>query len=105
VHWIESGCFDSFDGRTDYGANLSRIRVPFAFISSTADELVSPDGVQRICDMISSEEKVHRVFGKDKGGLCDYGHGDLVLVESSRKEVFPMIRDFLARHAGETRAL
>jgi len=54
--------------------------------------------VQKICDSISSTVKVHRIYGKQFGGLCDYGHGDLVLTENSRKEVFPFIRDFLKEH-------
>ncbi len=98
VHWIESGRFDSFDGKTNHHDNFSRIRTPFAFISSTGDGLVSPEGVQKICDSISSTVKVHRIYGKQFGGLCDYGHGDLVLTENSRKEVFPFIRDFLKEH-------
>jgi len=96
--WLERGTFASRDGKLDYGA-LTHLRCPLLAIAADKDLLTPPASVTPAVDRAPSPEKVYRQFGRASGDDRDFGHGDIVLSDAARERVYPVIADWLVRHA------
>jgi pimeloyl-ACP methyl ester carboxylesterase len=99
AQWSLTGEFRSCDRRTDYRANLSRIRTPMFIIAGAADRLASPEMVRYAYDRISSSRKQYREFAARRGDSADYGHIDLIFGRHAPDEVFPPIGAWIENEA------
>ncbi len=96
--WVEQGTFRSGDGTIEYGA-LTHLRCPLLALAAEKDLLTPPASVAPAVERAPSVEKVYRLFGRLSGDDRDFGHGDIVLSDAARERVFPVITDWLVRHA------
>lgn len=93
--WVTEKSFDSDDGVDDYGANLSRIVTPFCLISGVDDRLAPPSSVLLAYDAMVSPIKVYHELGRESGAQADHCHGSLLLGETAKDDVFPIIHGWL----------
>jgi polyhydroxyalkanoate synthase len=98
AHWVEEGVFVSRDRERAYDT-LAHLRCPLLVIAASGDRLTPPDSVRPAVDRAPAREKVYRLFGIPSGDRHDYGHGDVLLSDPAREEVFPLISDWLVCHA------
>jgi pimeloyl-ACP methyl ester carboxylesterase len=97
ARWVRHNTFDGDDG-FDYRAKLGAVWQPLLTVAGAADLLVPPDDAHAAAAWVRGP--VEQVTAGLKMGLSvDYGHGDLVLGRRAPDELFPLIADFLARHA------
>ncbi|MGH7448716.1 MAG: alpha/beta fold hydrolase [Longimicrobiales bacterium] len=96
-HWIGR------DG-TDYSAALGRLRLPLLFLAGSGDRrFAPPDACQGLFDLTGSPDSVDRLYieaGRQTGFSCDYGHVELIVSREARQEIWPLLADWLAAHAG-----
>jgi len=94
---LEFGRFASADGKTDFRADMARIRVPILVVAGKLDRLGSPlaarDGYRAL-----GGPKAWRLYGVETGTRADYGHMDLLIGQHAEREVWPDLLDFLRRH-------
>jgi pimeloyl-ACP methyl ester carboxylesterase len=95
--WIRQDLFRSLDGRDDYRTLLGAGRQPALFVAGAIDELAPPEVVRRARDAWGGEA-AFACAARAQGLSADYGHGDLVFGRRAPEEVYPLIRDWLARH-------
>jgi pimeloyl-ACP methyl ester carboxylesterase len=96
--WVEHGVFRSRDGRCAYG-DLTHARCPLLVIAAGQDFVAPPASVHPALDRAPAEEKVYRLFGTSSGDEREFGHGDIVLSDAARESVFPVVAEWLVRHA------
>lgn len=97
-HWVEEGVYVSRDGRRPYGT-LQNLRCPLLVIQPSLDFIAPPDSVRPAVEVAPAADKTYRLFGKASGDDRDYGHGDILLSDAARENVFPLIGDWLVKHA------
>lgn len=97
-NWVEEGVYVSRDGSRPYGT-LTHLRCPLLVIQPSLDNVAPPDSVRPAIDRAPAAEKTYRLFGKVSGDDRDYGHGDILLSDAARQNVFPLIADWLIKHA------
>ena len=96
--WLEHNTFRSIDQRRDYRAELSRISVPSLFIAGARDILAPPDAVKDAYEAISAPEKRFVICSRAQKFSVNYGHFDLLVGNTARVEVYPLVADWLARY-------
>jgi pimeloyl-ACP methyl ester carboxylesterase len=96
--WVEHGVFRSRDGKWSYG-DLTHLRCPLLVIAADQDFVAPPASVHPALDRAPAEEKAYRLFGTSSGDEHEYGHGDIVLSDAARESVFPVVAEWLVRHA------
>jgi len=94
-----TGELRSYDGKYNYTANLSKVKTPVMFLAGKVDNMAVPEAVRYAYHAVSSKEKGFRLFGLANGDSIDYGHNDLIIGRRAPKEVYPVILDWLSRHA------
>jgi len=92
---IDAEAFISSDKHWNYSANLDLIDVPVLMIAGEADKLVPHENVVLAYQGVSSQDKTFIIFGRNNGNTVNYGHTDLVMGINSKKEVYPVIGDWL----------
>ena len=95
-----TGDLKSADGTYNYTAELAKVKTPILCVSGTADQSAEPAGVKYAYEHVGSEDKTYVEMGAAKGFSGDYGHMDIVLGKNSRKEVFPMVYEWLRKRDG-----
>jgi esterase/lipase len=101
LRWSKAGAFESRTGEEDYLTNLKKIEEPVLIMAADADNLASPPAVTPAYQRIGSEDKQLRIFGRDRGDDCKFGHGDILLGDHSREVVFPEIIEWLESRASQ----
>ena len=96
--WVEQGAFRSLDGTCAYDS-LAQVRCPLLVIAAEHDLVAPPASVRPAVDRAPAGEKVYRLFGTVSGNDRNYGHGDILLSDAARENVFPVIAQWLWRHA------
>jgi pimeloyl-ACP methyl ester carboxylesterase len=96
LDWVENGEFRSLDTRHSYEPPALPVRQPVLFLAGAKDRLAPPASVAAAYERIPSNRKAFRVLGREQGQAEDYGHGDLLIGKNVHREVFPLIRDWLA---------
>jgi pimeloyl-ACP methyl ester carboxylesterase len=97
---VRAGEFVSADGSVSYSRALDRIVVPSLVIVGRADELADPLVGRAVFERLGSQDKELVVAGRAEGFEVDFGHVDLMVGSPARREVFPRIVAWLARHDG-----
>ena len=96
VDWLSHNDFFSKD-HYSYKANLSKITVPFLFISGQRDFFADYRSVRSVYDAVSSMDKKHIHFSRENG-TTDFGHGDIVLGEKAPEQVYPVVVQWIEDH-------
>jgi len=97
---VRAGEFVSADGTVSYSRALGAIAVPSLVIVGRADELADPLVGRDVFDRLASTDKELVVAGRAAGMDADFGHVDLLVGPPARRDVFPRIVAWLARHDG-----
>lgn len=97
--WIEHDAFRSFDRATDWRAGISRLQLPLLVMGGSSDRLATAENVESQFALTTAPDRALHIFGKDRGDKMDYGHGDLIFGAGAPQEVYPLIREWLERHA------
>jgi pimeloyl-ACP methyl ester carboxylesterase len=95
---VRRGSFVSADGKRDYAEGIRKIRTPTLFIMGPLDNMAPPESVRYAYDNIAAREKALRLFGTINGYSANYGHSDLILGKSARKDVYPYIVNWLDKY-------
>jgi predicted alpha/beta hydrolase len=92
-HWIGR------DG-TDYGQAFARLRLPLLFLAGTGDRRFAPPHACRgLHDLVGSADRLFIEAGTHTGFSRDYGHVGLLVSRDARREVWPLLLDWLVAHA------
>jgi pimeloyl-ACP methyl ester carboxylesterase len=97
---VRANAFLSADGRYSYTAGLSAIHTPALVVVGRADELADPLVGREVYDRLGSTDKELVIAGRSEGFSADYGHVDLLVGPSARREIFPRIVGWLEAHDG-----
>ncbi len=97
--WVRSNTFRSRDGKIDYRAQLAALQVPILVVAGSVDGLAPLTVSREYFELLTTHDKQFAPFGKAFGQVEDYGHGDLVIGRLAHTEVYPVIGDWLVRHA------
>ncbi|MFT5430946.1 MAG: putative alpha/beta hydrolase [Myxococcota bacterium] len=88
----------SADGQRDLVAPLRDNRTPVLLVAGSDDRIAPVAAVQHTFEHIGGPASLI-VVGKDTGASVDYGHGDLLMGETSATEIYPKIDAWLCQHA------
>ncbi len=102
VGMVESGRFESADGKVDYRRDMSRIRTPVFVVAGKVDRIATPPAVRDGYRALGGHKEWF-LAGESSGLFADYGHMDLLIGREASREVFPRVLDFLDRHASSAR--
>jgi pimeloyl-ACP methyl ester carboxylesterase len=94
---IQDEGFAAHAGDYDYASNLSRIKNPILLVAGSLDNLVSPARVLEVLNGVGSPRKEMIVAGRGNGFRRDYGHIDLLIGETAREEIFPLVLNWLIK--------
>ncbi|HSK20969.1 MAG TPA: alpha/beta fold hydrolase [Longimicrobiales bacterium] len=99
MDWNLRGRWIGRDG-TDYSTALTRLRLPLLFIAGSGDRRFAPPAACRgLFDLAGSPDRLFIEAGIDTGFSRDYGHADLIVSRDARREIWPLLADWLAAHA------
>ena len=83
-----------------YGEHLNKIKVPVFLVGGGEDLLAPPKALQQIHARLGSADRTLKIFGFKAKKETPYGHFDLILGKDARKEVFPVIAQWLKQRLG-----
>jgi lysosomal acid lipase/cholesteryl ester hydrolase len=93
--WVRNGQIRSVDKSFSYTDNLGKVKVPALFISGVHDLMAPAKGTARQIKRLGTERVKQTILSKKNGFSTDYGHGDLVLGNTSPREVYPLVTEWL----------
>lgn len=93
---LEPGGLTTREGRERYADGLPAAATPVLALAGSRDAQCPPRAVERTASSLSASRVA--VFGRDHGHADEYGHFDLLVGRYARREVFPLVEDWLARH-------
>ena len=97
---VRRGEFVSADGSVSYTRALSQITAPALVMVGRVDELADPLVGREVFERLGSKDKELVIAGRADGFSTDFGHVDLLVGPAARRDVFPRIVAWLARHDG-----
>ncbi len=92
--WNLAGRWLGADG-FDYLPALAQIHIPLLCIAGGADDIAPATGCRRLFDAIGSHDKTWVLCAKSKGFSKDFHHGSLVRGGSARREIDPILIEWL----------
>jgi pimeloyl-ACP methyl ester carboxylesterase len=97
--WVSTNSFRSKDLTIDYREGLKALQCPVLVIGGSVDQLSPESATREYFAALTSPGRELAMFGRAYGHRAEYGHGDLIVGTLAHEEVYPIIGDFLARHA------
>lgn len=97
-HWFANDQWMDSDQRIDYRGGVSTVGVPSLVIAGAVDKISPPDLIESGYEDLKSRKKKFIRAGKTSGYQRNYSHIDLVFGKRARKEIFPLISDWLDQH-------
>jgi pimeloyl-ACP methyl ester carboxylesterase len=82
-----------------YTRRAERFTLPLLALAGEEDRQCGPAAVEATVAALGSHEKAVRVFGRSHGHRSHYGHFDLIVGRNAPEEVWPVISEWLLRHA------
>jgi pimeloyl-ACP methyl ester carboxylesterase len=90
-----AGGLRSRDGSTAYLEGLAAATAPVLAVAGDRDAQCPPAAAERTVAALGSARRELRVFGKSVGHGEHYGHFDLIIGRSAKREVFPCVDAWL----------
>jgi pimeloyl-ACP methyl ester carboxylesterase len=94
AQWNRSGKWVGTDG-FDYDKAMGEIKIPAFFIGGGRDKIAPPDGCRTLVNSLGSLEKSFILCSKENGYQEDYTHPRLIASQNAKKEIWPMILEFI----------
>lgn len=83
----------------DYLAAAGQVGVPMLCLAGGGDRLIAPpSGCRRLYDAVGSLDKRMMLCARSEGYAEDYTHDRIIASRNARKEIWPQIAQWLARH-------
>jgi predicted alpha/beta hydrolase len=99
MRWNLSGRWLGDDG-TDYFANCARVTCPVLALAGAADRVWAPPAkCAALIEATASADRTLQRCGRAQGFGEDFGHNRLLVSGAARREVWPVIGDWLERHS------
>ena len=89
--------FESADGKIDYLAGLSKVRVPMLVVAGKADHIALAGAVKPAYEVLGGPKRFF-IAGVETGFRHDYGHCDLTIGERAGDELWPVIQGWFEEH-------
>jgi len=96
--WMREPRFQSPETKIRYFMDFKKMKVPILMIAGSNDPFTRASELRKVYDKVGTRKKMLVVFGKDYGHACDYSHWDIILGRHARREVYPLITHWLAKH-------
>lgn len=94
LSWNVRGRWSGTDD-TDFLANARQVRAPVLAVAGSGDFIAPPSACRRLLDAVGSGDKALVVCGRRSGFSRRYSHNRLVISNPARREVWPVITDWL----------
>jgi oxygen-independent coproporphyrinogen-3 oxidase len=95
MRWNLSGRWHGDDG-TDYFANCATITVPILALAGGGDWAIAPPSLcEDLVDATASADRTFIACGKAEGFGEDFNHNRLLVSTPARREVWPLIADWI----------
>lgn len=94
-HWVSQGRRD-----TAIRSALGAVDVPILAVSGAADRVDPTEGCRRLVSHCASQDLQFVTAGRAQGFAQDYDHPGIVISKEAQREIWPLIGDWLAGHAG-----
>jgi len=95
MRWNLSGQWRGDDG-TDYFANCASITVPILALAGGGDWAIAPpDLCEDLVNATASRDRTFIACGRAEGFAEDYNHNRLLVSTPARREVWPLIGDWI----------
>jgi len=75
--------------------SLGSLFVPTLLVAATRDPLCPPHVIEHASRLMPAGYSRTRIVSRDHGFQADYGHGDLLVSPGAKREVFPLLLDFI----------
>ena len=99
MRWNLSGRWLGDDG-TDYFANCARVTCPVLALSGGGDRVWAPAGkCAALLEATASADRTHTRCARASGFSEDFDHNRLIVSAAARREVWPLIAEWLERRA------
>lgn len=99
LEWMANGGdLISIDKKYNYTELQTKITCPILFVAGGYDNVATPNSLKSVYNKVGSKYKEFHVVSEKEGFSGDYGHACLVMGQNAKKEIFPMIEVFLAKH-------
>jgi lysosomal acid lipase/cholesteryl ester hydrolase len=93
--WVKNGVMRSLDGATVWSDRLGEVRLPLLLLAAASDLQRPPASVEATATEVGGDDVTFVRVGTKEGFGVDYGHDDLLVCDEARKDVFPLVRDWL----------
>jgi len=95
MRWNLSGQWRGEDG-TDYFANCASITIPILALAGGGDWAIAPPALcEDLVNATSSADRTFIACGRTEGFGVDYDHNRLLVSTPARREVWPLIADWI----------
>ena len=101
--WIESGKEFSLDGKYNYAEVFKKIKVPSLYLAGMKDHIAVPESVAHAYRNTAGKKKKFILLGREYSSTSDYCHMGMVIGENAKKEVFPLIFDWIKTYENHSR--
>jgi polyhydroxyalkanoate synthase len=96
ISLMDTGKFQSFDGKIDLRADMARITTPVIVIAGRLDRIAVAPAVKDGYRALGGKKEWHLIT-RANGAQGEYGHMDLVIGERASVEVWPKVLGFFDR--------
>lgn len=84
----------------DYLEALQRVEVPTLLMAGAGDDFIAPPaGCERLFKTLGATDKTYLVCGTATGYSEDFNHARLIASRAARRELYPVIRDWLKQRS------
>ena len=84
----------------DYAHALSVVDVPTVMLAGAGDRFIAPvRGCRKLHEWLGSRDKQFVICGRSSGFAEDYGHTRIIASRAGRREIWPMILDWMRDRA------
>ena len=91
-------------GGGDYLVGLGSAELPVLAVAGGGDRIAPPETVRDLAERFGSADRTVLVAGKENGFSDDYGHAAVVVSRDARRELWPLLVDWLRVRARDNAA-
>ncbi len=96
--WFDWNLKHNFIGRSgfDYLSRMDEIKIPILSICAEGDNFIAPKiGCEKYLDAFDNDKNQLICLSKENGNLENYNHSRILKSQNSRKEVWPIVREWI----------